>query len=335
LATTDRRGGAALWDLANVRQAAGLAADDEYAIGVGFIHDRAFAITQGTLPEAAALTVRALDDGTPVARLNGAGPHQFAETAVLSADGTKVAAAVHHDLLVWSVSGGMQKNEPIAVFPGRAGLRIAFGADGNHIATASSNSEVSVIDLSTKKATELEGLGGIVTSVALNNQGDCVVAGNDGGDMRTWNARTGAPLVAFSSSNGALIRWLEFEPNGRRIVAASDDGTVRLWDAHSGDELEVLQDNMPSGRRDRTDGTIGGEIVRRTEFAVLFAGFTPDGRRVVTSSVDGRVRAHFVNIVDLTRYARCLLLADDPLRTGPCDGSEKLFPRSTTMARMQ
>ncbi|HNQ91126.1 MAG TPA: protein kinase, partial [Verrucomicrobiota bacterium] len=80
---------------------------------------------------------------------------------------------------------------------------------------------------------------------------------------------------------GDAVTLATFSPDGRRILTASRDNSARVWDASTGEAL------TPPLRHDPT-------LVKAGEFLAgvhsLVAAFSPDGRRVVTGSIDGAAR---------------------------------------------
>jgi eukaryotic-like serine/threonine-protein kinase len=87
--------------------------------------------------------------------------------------------------------------------------------------------------------------------------------------VRLWDAASGT-LVAVLKGHTHPIFSLAFSPDSRRLVSRSDDATLRVWDAETGAVVAVLRcDNVP----DR--GSPQSVVV------------TPDGRTIVTGTMDG------------------------------------------------
>jgi WD40 repeat protein/serine/threonine protein kinase len=87
------------------------------------------------------------------------------------------------------------------------------------------------------------------------------------GEIRVWDARSGAVLHAFAGP-GALNR-LAFCSDGARLVVATTDGAVLIWDANTGQE-----------------------VLRRTPHTQAIAAIasSPDGTHIATASWDKTVK---------------------------------------------
>jgi WD40 repeat protein/DNA-binding SARP family transcriptional activator len=122
-----------------------------------------------------------------------------------------------------------------------------------------------------------------------------LVATNDlASGAATWDATTGAQVVAFRGHAG-VVQDLAFDPADATLATASVDGTVRLWEVGTGDQRLVL----------RGDGG-----------PVSSVAFSPDGTRLV--SVDGGLARVWTldvdELVDLARARVTRSMTDDECR---------------------
>jgi len=95
---------------------------------------------------------------------------------------------------------------------------------------------------------------------------------------RVWDAATG-DLILTLSGHADGLNMATFNADGSSIVSASNDNTARIWNAETGELVTVLRGHEAIG----TNGE-GGKIGMHS------ARFSPDGRRVVTTSFDRTAR---------------------------------------------
>jgi WD40 repeat protein len=119
------------------------------------------------------------------------------------------------------------------------------------------------------KTVRLEGHRNDVTSVAFSDDGTRIVTASRDHDVRTWDARTGAPL-RLVRVHFAIVSDARFSPDGRWIATAGPV-TSALVDAESG----------------RLSFYLRGHEGKLTTVA-----FAPDGKQIVTGGVDGTVRLY-------------------------------------------
>jgi WD40 repeat protein/predicted Ser/Thr protein kinase len=156
-----------------------------------------------------------------------------------------------------------------------------------------------------------------VVSLAFGPGGDVLaVAAHRKGLVRLWQPSTGR-LLATLSGPDRLVVHLAVSPDGNRLVGVSDDNSVRVWDLTTHQELALLPGPQgkwadfsergsvafsPDGRFLATPGAHPRDIVLRDARdyevratlqghtrEVCSAAFSPDSRRLVTSSLDGSV----------------------------------------------
>ncbi len=171
---------------------------------------------------------RGFDAGLPAKSLDGGG-------AVLSADGTRVAATSSDGVQAAPTDGG-------AVIRVAGGSAPALSADGRYLAVVARDGTMRVLDAQTGQAlARHRGLPNPVLAFAGDGRlvaGDCL----GGGGMVVWNWRTGGTrtLPAPSSAEttiprgGAPTCLLAPSPDGTRVAQSLLGGSAALWDLGAG-----------------------------------------------------------------------------------------------------
>ena len=137
-----------------------------------------------------------------------------------------------------------------------------------------------------------------------------------GGDktVRIWDVETGKELHKLE---GHLdhVRIIVFTPDGKKAISASQDANVKIWDVDTGKELHNLEGSAYAthrpapallspdgarivlGSRNANTATIrcveSGEellVLEGHESWLLTAAFSPDGKKIVTTSSDETAR---------------------------------------------
>ena len=104
--------------------------------------------------------------------------------------------------------------------------------------------------------------------VTWSPDGRYVAAGDYGGDVLTWDARTGAPGPLHFGLKGNPVLSVAFSPDGRRLAATFDTQGTEVRDVATGRLVAWL------GRADE----------------VRWVTWSPDGRLLVTGHYDGQAR---------------------------------------------
>jgi hypothetical protein len=118
----------------------------------------------------------------------------------------------------------------------------------------------------------LKGHEGWVGHAAFSPGGERVVTAANDGTARIWEVDTGREIAVLNHEGGrGWHMWrASFSPDGTHVLTATaDDRIARVWNAATGKEIVALKGH---------EGT------------VWTASFSPDGRRVVTSSEDRTAR---------------------------------------------
>lgn len=180
------------------------------------------------------------------------------ESIAVSSDGRQLVSASGETVQVWDTPSG-SSNRDFVVDPdarrARGATALALSRDGNRVAAATLQGVMlwdgGGVSIGFQPTPE------IVNAVGFSPDGRQLASGENNGDIRIWDARTGAPrgvLVNARTRVGAVT----FSADGRRLFTAGDDGVVRIWDAGTGLPLGELTGHTSAvtGLAFNADGTV-------------------------------------------------------------------------------
>jgi WD40 repeat protein len=151
---------------------------------------------------------------------------------------------------------------------------VAWSPDSRHLATASYDHSVAVLDAVTgERVQKLAGHSRGVLAVCYLPDGKHLVSAGADHSLRVWDAASGRALRALDNHTAAVndlaVRPAEKDDAPLLVASASDDRTVRLWQP-----------------------TVG-RMVRfaRLASAPLAIAWSPDGKTLAAACADGHVRA--------------------------------------------
>jgi WD40 repeat protein/serine/threonine protein kinase len=206
---------------------------------------------------------------------------------------------------------GAKASEGVALAPDRRTVFIA-GKEGGRL-----------LDWKTRKIlVDRIPYVGALRSVAFSPDGRLVATATQTGEIRLWNAQTGAPVgatmrqpdPAMPSDSGVMIRMfhgvetdsLAVSPDGRTVLIGVYNSQARLWDSSRGVPIGPKMDHnglnsvafSPDGKIALTVGYAGAMLwdaatgrplgdELRQEGQVLAGAFSPDGTKLATGGDDG------------------------------------------------
>ncbi len=181
----------------------------------------------------------------------------------------------------------------------------AFGPDGKRF-VAATPSGAAIFRTDTSSRLLLHPHGGMVVAVAFSPDGKSVATGSADGTVTTFDAADGRELVSFPGGKGT-ISTLSFSPDGATVVIGQAGGVGRIVDLATRRHTELggtmrsaafnpSGDLVASGAlgTTRISGRTGKTltVLRGHAGPVLAVAFSADGSRVVTTGLDGTIRAY-------------------------------------------
>jgi WD40 repeat protein len=202
------------------------------------------------------------------------GHREAAWCVAFSPRGDRALTGAHdHTVRLWDVKNGKEVRRFSLHQPGQnqGVYALAISPDGRRALAGAAQGTVWLLDLDTgKKLRRCEHAPGGVNGVAFCPDGKQALLGSFDGIVRVWDVEKWKEVRRFAHPRGL---WsVACSPKGEHAVTAGGHdgkGMVILWDLEKGKELRRFQGHQAG---------------------VWCAAFSPDGRYVLSASLDGTVR---------------------------------------------
>jgi WD40 repeat protein len=318
LASADEDGVVRVWDVATGRESLALRGHTRFLQDVAFSPDGSRLASAGDERVIKVWSSTAGQESRVLGRLDGC-----VFGVAFSPQGDRlIAGGGGGSLKLWDIASGRERTAALPG-PGDHVWGVAFSADGRRIAaslgdwrTPTRPGSVRVWDLANwEPLLSLQAHIGIAWSVSFNPDGSRLASG--GGptepcrdEAKLWDAQTGRELRTLRGHTSG-IRGVLFHPEGKWLATSSSDSTVKLWEVATGRELRTFRGAgggplafsrdgrwMASEQADPrsvisvwnvVSGRMRYQLVGHSHWITTLA-FSPDGRRLVSASVDQTVK---------------------------------------------
>ena len=144
---------------------------------------------------------------------------------------------------------------------------------------------------SSQELLTLRGHADSIQSVAWSPDGRRLATGSDDRTAKMWDAASGQELTTLPGHQGG-VSGIAFSPDGKRLATSSYDCTAKVWDAASGRELLRLpsSSDLPHQCPESSIVLRSPDLPHYHVDVVLSVAFSPDGKRLATTSRDNTAK---------------------------------------------
>ena len=193
-------------------------------------------------------------------------------------------ACADGNLYFWHVPTGRQ----IQVFSGheQSLTSVMFSSDGQKVITASEDGSAWLLDISLlQRMIVFPGSDQNLTQIRFGDDAARMLTISYD-TVRLWDTESGICLKTLPSDESLIIQ-ADFSSDGKLVFSASEDGLIRVWDGKSGTFLREV--NLSSEKKPINHGPLIVLNKNAADFSrkILYAGFSPDGTKLVATTGDG------------------------------------------------
>jgi WD40 repeat protein len=277
---------ASLWDVATGKRLREFEGDAEarqkrIAAAVAFSADGKRVLTGATFAQSPDYQAALWDSETGELLRTFKGHHGYLASVAFSPDGKSILTGSHDGTsILWDAMTGdrlrtFEKTERGSLwdelFHGGRHYpvnSVAFSPDGNSILTGWGNRAILWDATTGETVHKLEGHTDFVTSVAFSHDGERVLTGSCQGNAILWDASNGNQLAEFEGRGNAWVTSLALSEEGRSLIAGYWNGNAVSWDTAVGSKSGTYKTHQRG---------------------VWSVGFSPDGKQMLTGSIDGAI----------------------------------------------
>lgn len=171
-----------------------------------------------------------------------------------------ISASEDKTIMYWDLQSGQSKT--IATNPTRI-RAICASKDGKYVYGGTDDGLLMQWSIDNGESKVILDNKNSIYAVALNSSGSRVVIGDKNGNIIIVNLSTGK-VTSRIQGHSARVLDISYSPDNSQIASSSFDGTVKIWSTQDMSENPIT--------------------ITEQESWVMALTFTPDGRRVITSS---------------------------------------------------